>query len=529
VHSVAEDGKVHQPEVEPRMLDLDSIPSPYTNGKLDEFFDGKLVPLILTNRGCPFRCTFCAQGTRQYDRVVKRSKSRVEEEINYIAGKMTVSKRKGGRNDLLLADSNFGMIPQDVETAKFLAKTRETFGWPDYINVATGKNKKERVLEVAKILGSAMRLSGSVQSLDPTVLANIERSNISTAVLMELPKFARESDTNAYSEVILNLPGDSAQRHSEALRTLTEAGFNMIFSHQLQMLPGTELATRESKQRFGLKTRFRVYPRCFSKYSVCGRDIISVEEEEVCIEQDSMPFADYLDSRLLDMIVFVFFNNGIFSSLLKFLQLHEVSVFDWIETLWALMKGENRPRFADEFLKATESELYPTRQAFQAFASAPGTIDRLLAGEVGFNLLSTFKAMSITSHVDELIDICRAGFVRTLEKHGLATDANLEFLDDALKFHKSQMTNIVRNFDAPVAEMFRFDIGAFLESDGTKPMSAFAFSEPTVVNFVLTDEQAARVTSFLRVYTDSPIGIGRLMNRVYVNKLYRKAEVTVLI
>ena len=41
---------------------LDEIPSPYTNGMMDKFFDNKLYPLVETNRGCPFFCTFCQQG-----------------------------------------------------------------------------------------------------------------------------------------------------------------------------------------------------------------------------------------------------------------------------------------------------------------------------------------------------------------------------------------------------------------------------------------------------------------------------------
>ena len=41
--------------------DLDSIPSPYLTHLNDDFFDGVLIPLIQTTRGCPFKCTFCSQ------------------------------------------------------------------------------------------------------------------------------------------------------------------------------------------------------------------------------------------------------------------------------------------------------------------------------------------------------------------------------------------------------------------------------------------------------------------------------------
>ena len=39
---------------------LDEIPSPYLSGFLDKFFDGVLSPMLETNRGCPFKCTYCA-------------------------------------------------------------------------------------------------------------------------------------------------------------------------------------------------------------------------------------------------------------------------------------------------------------------------------------------------------------------------------------------------------------------------------------------------------------------------------------
>ena len=46
-----------------RIKDLDEIPSPYLNGMMDKFFDGKLTPFLETNRGCPFTCSFCHTGS----------------------------------------------------------------------------------------------------------------------------------------------------------------------------------------------------------------------------------------------------------------------------------------------------------------------------------------------------------------------------------------------------------------------------------------------------------------------------------
>ena len=49
-------------ETWPRHKMVDEIPSPWLTGIQDEFFDGKLAPMIETNRGCPFTCTFCVPG-----------------------------------------------------------------------------------------------------------------------------------------------------------------------------------------------------------------------------------------------------------------------------------------------------------------------------------------------------------------------------------------------------------------------------------------------------------------------------------
>ena len=42
-----------------RVQDLNTLPSPYLSGVLDKFFEYPLIPMMETNRGCPFGCTFC--------------------------------------------------------------------------------------------------------------------------------------------------------------------------------------------------------------------------------------------------------------------------------------------------------------------------------------------------------------------------------------------------------------------------------------------------------------------------------------
>ena len=67
--------KLHKTgEFSPRIEDLDKIPSPYLKGYLDKFLvDSRLSPLLESNRGCPFTCTFCVDGTNSRSKVYHKS------------------------------------------------------------------------------------------------------------------------------------------------------------------------------------------------------------------------------------------------------------------------------------------------------------------------------------------------------------------------------------------------------------------------------------------------------------------------
>ncbi len=126
-------------------------------------------------------------------------------------------RNKGGRNDLWLVDSNFGMYREDMDTCKAIANCQEKYNWPEYIQCDTGKNNKPLVLNAARLVKGAIRLSGSVQTLDKEVLKNIKRSNISGDGLMQLAIEAADIDADSRSEIILGLPGESLKSHPRNL------------------------------------------------------------------------------------------------------------------------------------------------------------------------------------------------------------------------------------------------------------------------------------------------------------------------
>ena len=111
-----------------RIMDLSLIPSPYLSGRLDSFLDGKLMPVIQTNRGCPFSCTFCTEGQTYWSKVRRKDEKVITEEIRRISSFLTNQKNSQSRSDLLIADSNFGMFNEDIKTCEIIANQQKTKG-----------------------------------------------------------------------------------------------------------------------------------------------------------------------------------------------------------------------------------------------------------------------------------------------------------------------------------------------------------------------------------------------------------------
>src|SRR5215467_3816860 len=139
------DGSVALNKAWDRHKEIDEIPSPWLTGIQDEFFDGKLAPLVETNRGCPFTCTFCVQGTSWYTKVHNFSVDRIREELGYIAKRIYETCPTMGT--LRIADSNYGMFERDIEISGFLGEMQRDYRWPTYIDATTGKNRADRVIK----------------------------------------------------------------------------------------------------------------------------------------------------------------------------------------------------------------------------------------------------------------------------------------------------------------------------------------------------------------------------------------------
>ena len=87
-------------------LDLTNHPSPYLTGIMDPFLASpNLSPIMETNRGCPYACTFCNWGNAIQAKINQFSIDTINNEVLYVC--------KNSKNMLgffYIADANFGIL-----------------------------------------------------------------------------------------------------------------------------------------------------------------------------------------------------------------------------------------------------------------------------------------------------------------------------------------------------------------------------------------------------------------------------------
>jgi radical SAM superfamily enzyme YgiQ (UPF0313 family) len=508
------------PRVE-RVLNLEAIPSPYLSGRLDAFFDGRLLPVIQTARGCPFTCAFCTEGQQYWNKVKHKPQTVVRDEIIYIAERLAELQQGRRRTDLLIADSNFGMFPQDLDTCRVIAETQDRFDYPKYINVATGKNKKERILEAAKLVRGAMKLAGSVQSLDPIVQQKMRRQNISADQIMSMAIQSSEIGTNTYSEVILGLPGDSIQAHFKTLQTLVDAGFNTISMYQLMMLVGTEFGSDEVKRTYEMVLKYRVVPRCFGSFQYRGHTINVAEIEEICVANSTLPYEDYLKCRKMNLIVNVFYNDGVFSEIIRFFKILGLSPWGWFLRIHECTLDREFDELVDMFLAETEGELWNDRGELQRFIESEGVISRHISGELGSNLIFKYKALSLTRYFAATCRVAMSTLQDFLSEK-MGDPSMRQLAGEIIAYKRLQVEGL---FDAETMSRcaeFRFDVSGIAKAADAEDLIALAFESPRFLTFVHSEEQQRSIASYVGIFGNDTRGLTRILSRVFLKQLFRQ-------
>lgn len=277
-----------------RLLDLDDIPSPYLSGVMDEYLSHPgFVPLIETNRGCPYSCTFCSWGDMAKSKSASFPVERILKELDFLA-EANVSRV----SYLYVGDANFGLFQRDVEIAQRLRDLKESKGFPEHVYLYFAKNSSKRVVEIAGILQGMTPISLSRQTQNGDVLKNIKRSNIDIDTFNSLSRHAKALGVDSFAELIYGLPGESLESFLEGVKEVLDSDVDGLHFFPAMLLEGSEMATRASREVFGLHGEYRAIDSASGDYEVFA----ATEFEEIVTSSAVYSRPDYFTVRRLHFI-----------------------------------------------------------------------------------------------------------------------------------------------------------------------------------------------------------------------------------
>jgi radical SAM superfamily enzyme YgiQ (UPF0313 family) len=522
VHRIDEDNLIKGSWLKRRKM-LDEIPSPYLGGYLDKFFDGKLSPMVETNRGCPFTCNYCHEGHSLITKVNYFSLERVKEELDYIA--RMVPKNV---SHLMFVDPNFGMYERDLEICDHVAKIQRDKNYPRAIFASTGKNRKDRIAKAISKLNGTLKFSLSVQSMDSEVLKNISRENISLDAMTSLVDTYDEHQLPTTSEAIIALPGETLKSHIDTMSKLIDTGVENITTYNLMLLNGTELTLKSSREKYGMKTHFRIIPRDFGKFS---DGTVSAETEEIVTSTSSMKFEEYIEGRIYHLLISTIWNNGVYNQIFKFMinkNIKPIKFFTYLKENYS-SGPTSLVNFVNNYIEDSRNELWDSEEELLNHVKIEENYQKLVTGKLGHNLIQTYNAKWMPL-VSEWNDFLYSIFKKMLNFDDLSLEEQ-NFLEELKHFCVSKIHNIWgdnRIEDNPCHE-FNYNIINWSDSfkrENINNISIVKFDKPKKIKFTLTKQQNYDIIENLKRYGKTPTGIGRTVVKMgHPNKILRAPSI----
>ncbi len=226
-------------------------PSPYLNGIFEELFeDGvEFSGLLETNRGCPNGCAFCDWSSLKA-KVRLFPMERVYAEINWFVDHKI--------EYIYCTDGNFCLFDRDADIANYLVECKEKYGYPKVAKVFFTKNRFNFVFDVGtKFFKSGLDKAKTIsfQSLNPEVLENVGRKNISTEMFKDLMRKYNEANISTFSELILGLPGETYETLCEGVCSLIESGQHYAINvYPCELLPNSTMGQKWYKEKYKIKS-----------------------------------------------------------------------------------------------------------------------------------------------------------------------------------------------------------------------------------------------------------------------------------
>ncbi|MCX4388089.1 KedN5 family methylcobalamin-dependent radical SAM C-methyltransferase [Micromonospora peucetia] len=244
------DGTHHTTPDRDRIENLDVVPSPFLTGAIpmaDATGNFRYdVALMETNRGCPYKCSFCYWGGAIGQKMRSFSTERLAAELDMFGFYKAPS--------LVLCDSNFGLLEADEEFVELVIKTKEKYGYPQALITSWAKNKSPRFYKIVRELkqhGLHGLFTLALQTLDDAALTDMLRKNMKVNQWESMADWLHEEGLECYGELIWGAPGETVESFLRGYDRLAKK-VSRIAVYPMLVLPNTAYA--ENREMHGFVT-----------------------------------------------------------------------------------------------------------------------------------------------------------------------------------------------------------------------------------------------------------------------------------
>lgn len=246
----------------PPRLDLAALPVPlYGVLHLKKYRyklrNGALGINIITSKGCPFRCTFCAAGT-MYPRVKFKPPEMVLEEVDLL-------REKFGYNAVVIEDDTFGLKEEHAEKILAGLKDRKV----SYVAKSRAHLLTREFTRTLKETG-CIEVKFGVESIVPRV-RKLMNKKITNQQIEEALKWGEELALPMEVYLMVGNYGETEKDAQETLSFVTRVrkrGHHAAINYGVTIFPGTlleERARRENLLPRGFSWSRKFYRRAYRK------------------------------------------------------------------------------------------------------------------------------------------------------------------------------------------------------------------------------------------------------------------------
>ncbi len=219
--------------------DIDSMPDwdliyddDYPDAPWGALSKSKKVIPIITSRGCPYECTFCASPMLSKGKIRFRNPRSIVQEMSYLQNRYNIQEFNIQDDNFTLKKSHAVAVCEEI----LRSKLNITFACEN--GIRADKVDKELISLMKK--AGCYRVSIGVESADPVVLEKVKKHETIEEIERGIA-YAKEAGMEVRGLFILGLPGETKDSLNRTITwaaksNLDEANFNI-----LTVIPGSEI------------------------------------------------------------------------------------------------------------------------------------------------------------------------------------------------------------------------------------------------------------------------------------------------